>query len=333
MAWKLFSRGSKRGRTPDPGPAEHRSAGPDVYEPAAAEPLAEDLLEQCLQLKRYGVIVANRARWADHPVIDAVAAEAARQIGERFRVVPDGLASLPQSVRDTPGSPEVDVAVASHLLARHTVTNAEYQYFVDAGGYRELELWPRDLWPQLIEFQDLSGHQAPRYWREGRHDRRQADHPVVGVSYYEAVAYARWAGFRLPTETEWQMAASWRLRSLAHLPRRYPWGNALDTHRCNTWATGLGATVSVTAFPEGCAPNGVQQLIGNVWEWTSSDYEVTDDEGRPVVGDMPMKSIRGGAFDTYFPAQATSTFRTGLAGLVRAHNVGFRCAADADLVP
>jgi iron(II)-dependent oxidoreductase len=155
---------------------------------------------------------------------------------------------------------------------------------------------------------------------------------VVGVCYYEAAAYARWAGYRLPTEAEWQMAASWRLRSLAHLPRRFPWGDALDTRRCNVWATGIGDTAPVDAYPDGAAPNGVQQLIGNVWEWTSSDYEVTDDYGSPVVGDMPMKSVRGGAFDTYFPAQAASTFRTGLAALVRANNVGFRCAVDSDFV-
>jgi iron(II)-dependent oxidoreductase len=85
----------------------------------------------------------------------------------------------------------------------------------------------------------------------------------------------------------------------------------------------------VNACPGGAAPNGVEQLIGNVWEWTSSDFVTTDDEGRPVIGgEMALKSIRGGAFDTYFPWQATSQFRTGLAGLSRTHNVGFRCALD-----
>jgi iron(II)-dependent oxidoreductase len=109
--------------------------------------------------------------------------------------------------------------------------------------------------------------------------------------------------------------------------RRYPWGDALDIRRCNIWSSAIGHTVPVGVYPNGASPNGVLQLIGNVWQWTESDLELTH-EGRPVVGDMLLKSIRGGAFDTYFAAQATSVFRTGLPALARVHNVGFRCALD-----
>ncbi len=155
---------------------------------------------------------------------------------------------------------------------------------------------------------------------------------MTGVCYYEAAAYARWSGYRLPTEAEWQMAASWRIRSPADVLRRYPWGDALDVRCCNIWATGVGVTVPVTAYEAGAAPNGVLQLVGNVWEWTSSDFQITDDEGHTLVGDMLMKSIRGGAYDTYFPAQAASSFRTGMASLNRMHNTGFRCALDLNAV-
>jgi len=72
----------------------------------------------------------------------------------------------------------------------------------------------------------------------------------------------------------------------------------------------------------------VIQLIGNVWEWTTSAYEVANDEGRTVIGDMMLQEIRGGAFDTYFASQATGSFRSGLATLARPHNVGIRCALD-----
>jgi iron(II)-dependent oxidoreductase len=180
----------------------------------------------------------------------------------------------------------------------------------------------------LIDFKDATGQPGPRFWRDSRHDRRLADHPVVGICWYEAAAYARWAGCRLPTEAEWQMAASWRIRSSAHVLRRYPWGDALDTSRCNIWASGIHRTVPVNAYPHGAAPNGVCQLIGNVWEWTACDLELKDEEGNAIVGDMVFKSIRGGAYDTYFAAQATSCFRTGLASLARPHNVGVRLAMD-----
>jgi iron(II)-dependent oxidoreductase len=243
-------------------------------------------------------------------------------------LVPEGFASLPTTTDDTPGLPEIDYETAAFLLAIHPVTNAEFQNFVDDDAYADLELWPQDIWPHLIDFVDQTGHHGPRYWREGRHDVRYADHPVVGVCYYEAMAYVKWVGYRLPDETEWQMAASWLVRSAANTLRRYPWGDSLDTDKCNIWASSIAHTVPVDKYEAGAAPNGVKQLIGNVWEWTNSDFLVTDTEGNPVVGDMLLKGIRGGAFDTYFPSQATSVFRTGLAGLARAHNVGFRCAID-----
>jgi iron(II)-dependent oxidoreductase len=304
--------------------------GRGSYEPAESLPLESDPLKQCVQLERYGLVIANRDRWKNHPQSDAILQTVLEKLDESFALVPEGYVSLPETVNDYPGCPETDFDTQSFLLARHPVTNAQFQKFVDAGGYAELDLWPEDVWPHLIDFKDLSECPAPRFWERGRHNKRLANHPVVGISYFEAEAYAHWAGLRLPTEAEWQMAASWRIRSSAQILRRYPWGDALDTTRCNIWATGLGHTVPVNEFENGAAPNGVLQLVGNVWEWTNADFCLTDKEGRPVVGDMPLKSIRGGAFDTYFPSQATSFFRTGLACLFRMHNVGFRCAMDID---
>lgn len=300
----------------------------EPYEPAEPFALDEDPLKRQLQLERYGFVVRHRHQWEDHPQIEALFQAAVEAIDEHFALVPEGFASLTQSTSDFPGAPELDVQTEPFLLARCCVTNAQYQKFVDSGGYEDLELWPQDIWPHLIDFKDQTNRPAPRYWREGRHDKRLADHPVVGICFYEAAAYAKWAGYRLPTGAQWQMAASWRIRSSANVLRRYPWGDALDTRRCNIWASGVGTTVPVKAYEAGAAPNGVLQLIGNVWEWTETDYEVTDDCGRTVVGDMLMKEVRGGAFDTYFAAQATSCFRTGLVSLARAHNVGFRCVVD-----
>jgi iron(II)-dependent oxidoreductase len=298
------------------------------FQPAEKTRLADDPLAQALQLGRLGLIVGQPERWADHPKFKRTLAAAMQAVDERFALVPEGYVSIALSIFDQPGGPEKDCETEPFLLARHAVTNAEFQHFVDADGYQDLELWPEEIWPHLISFKDQTAQPGPRFWRDGRHHRRLADHPVVGISFYEATAYAQWAGLRLPDEAEWQMAASWRIRSSAHVNRRYPWGDALDLSYCNIWASGRGGTLPVNACPGGAAPNGVLQLIGNTWEWTSSDFEATDREGRQIVGDTLLKGIRGGAYDTYFAWQAVSTFRTGLGCLARVHNVGFRCAMD-----
>ncbi len=298
------------------------------FVPAPTSTLPADPLARALQLGRLGLILARPAEWAARPDFQQVLGLAMRAVDERFALVPEGLATIPLTIYDQPGQPEQDFETQPFLLARHAVTNAQFQSFVDDGGYENLEHWPQDVWPHLINFKDQTGVSAPRFWREGRHDSRFAQHPVVGVCYYEAEAFARWAGLRLPTESEWQMAASWRLRTTGSMPRRYPWGDGLDLDCCNIWASGHGHTLPVNACEAGAAPNGVLQLIGNVWEWTSSDFEATDRDGRAVVGDTLLKSVRGGAFDTYFPWQATSDFRTGLSCMVRTNNTGLRCALN-----
>lgn len=299
----------------------------ESFEPALELSLPEDQLQRQLQLERYAFIAINRNLWARHPDVEKVYRQAVLAIDENFAMVPEGFVSLAQTIVNEPGALEQDIETEPFLIARCCVTNAQFQKFVEAGGYQDLELWPKDIWPQLIDFKDLTDRPGPRFWRDGRHNRSLADHPVVGICFYEAAAYAKWAGYRLPNEAEWQMAASWRLRTSSQILRRYPWGDALDTRRCNIWGSGIGKTVPVAEYASGAAPNGATQLIGNVWEWTDSDFDPTHN-GRPVVGDMLLKNVRGGAFDTYFAAQATATFRTGLAVLSRTHNVGFRCALN-----
>jgi len=319
---------------PDDMPRQKRIYRPvprivrEEFEPADPLRLDTDELHRQFQLERYAYIVMNRHQWKNHPDIDTIYRACMASIDEAFALVPEGFVSLPQTINDDPGTPELDFETEPFLLARCCVTNAQYQKFVDSGGYQDLSLWPEEIWPQMIEFHDQTGQPGPRFWHGGRHHRRLSDHPVVGICYFEAAAYAKWAGYRLPTEPEWQMAASWRIRSSAQVMRRYPWGDALDTRKCNIWASGIGQTVPVHHYPEGAAPNGVLQLVGNVWEWTTTDFEMQHEGDRQIVGDMLLKSIRGGAFDTYFPVQATSTFRTGLTALSRVYNVGFRCAID-----
>ncbi len=330
MPLRLFSRKSGSEKTPGPPSAPVRQDR--TFVPAPAEKPDGDPLRELLRQERHVVILRRMHEWANHPQAKTILQDVADYLEKQMAVVPAGRASLPQTLTDAPGLPDIEVDVEPFLLDIHAVTNARFQKFVDAGAYEDFELWPKAIWPHLIQMRDQTGYPGPRFWREGRHNRSLADHPVVGISWYEADAYAKWIGQRLPTEAEWQMAATWRIRSETDLLRRFPWGDAMDRGRCNIWASGLGETAPVTAYPAGAAPNGVLQLVGNVWEWVDGDIAITTDTGAPIIAEMDMKATRGGAFDTYFESQATGLFRTGHIALARTHNVGFRCAlsfADA----
>lgn len=317
---------AKRGKlTAERSPIEHKVA---TFQPCPYETLDADPLKRMLQQGRYTAMLREEGKYAVSPEAMALIAQAKTELEPRMALVPAGSVSIPTTLSAEPGCPEQEINVEPFLLDVHCVTNARFQKFVDAGGYDALEFWPEEIWPHLIELKDLTGQPGPRFWRQGRCDARLAEHPVVGISWYEAQAYALWIGQRLPSEAEWQMAASWHLNSSTDMVRRFPWGDAMDKEKCNIWASRISATVPVSKYPSGAAPNHVLQLVGNVWEWTDTEYTLTDENGQPIVGEMPMHVIKGGAFDTYFEMQATADFRTGQIALARAHNTGFRCAMN-----
>jgi iron(II)-dependent oxidoreductase len=151
---------------------------------------------------------------------------------------------------------------------------------------------------------------------------------VVGVNWFEAQAYARWVGKRLPTDAEWVKAASWPVLAGADVPvqRKYPWGDLMDRSRANLWSLRSEGTVPVTAMPDGSSVGCVYQMCGNVWEWTDGDYGHWLPASCQIELPVPMKSIRGGAFDTYFENHASCQFPSGDSPLARTPNIGFRCA-------
>ena len=168
------------------------------------------------------------------------------------------------------------VDVEPFRIARAAVTNEEFAAFVDDGGYRRREWWSNEGWIARAD----SGREHPTYWVRGANgwlvrdfDRvvPLAPHaPVIHVSWYEAEAYCSWAGRRLPTEAEWEMAASAEPDS--DHKRRYPWGDAEPTPgRANLDSRRLGS-VDVAAFPDGDSAFGCRQMLGNVWEWTASAF-------------------------------------------------------------
>jgi iron(II)-dependent oxidoreductase len=219
------------------------------------------------------------------------------------------------------------IRVEPVLLDRFAVTNRDYQQFVDAGGYEQLDLWEASLGPSIGDFVDKSAQPGPRYWLEGRHSPYLAEHPVVGVNWYEASAYARWVGKRLPTDEQWVKAGVWPVATCG-VPqqRRYPWGDTFDRTCANVCGSGRNGTAPVDDFSGGVSVGGVHQLCGNVWEWTSSAWGAWEPQSKAAESDMAMRSLRGGAFDTYFENQTACQFQSGDDPLARRHNVGFRCA-------
>jgi iron(II)-dependent oxidoreductase len=169
------------------------------------------------------------------------------------------------------------VEVRPFAIARAPVTQAEFVAFVEDGGYRQARLWSGQGW----RWREEAGALHPVYWRRegaGRWLRRDFDRwvplegrrPMLHVNWYEADAYCRWAGRRLPRESEWEFAAAGG--DLARAKRRFPWGAAFPTHRHAhlDWRT-MGC-LDVDALPEGESAFGCRQMIGNVWEWTADDF-------------------------------------------------------------
>jgi iron(II)-dependent oxidoreductase len=223
--------------------------------------------------------------------------------------------------------------VPAFYLDRLAVTNRQFARFVAAGCYDLLEIWPREVWPSLLRFVDRTGVPGPATWERGRFPAGKADHPVVGVCWYEALAYARWVGKRLPTAAEWQTAGGWPEPLGGGSCNRFPWGDLFDPARANLWASGLNDTVSVTAYPSGDTPNGLRQMTGNVWEWLDDPLDaIPCRPGESLEPWKPMRRIAGGAFNTYLAAEATCHFVTGQAELDRRNNLGFRCAVSADRI-
>jgi iron(II)-dependent oxidoreductase len=206
------------------------------------------------------------------------------------------------------------VEVAPFRIARGAVSNREYAAFVDDGGYRRRELWDEDGWAWRSA-RDLG---QPVYWRPGtdgwelrRFDRwgpLPPDTAVIHVSWHEARAYCRWAGRRLPTELEWEVAAAGEPTAdggaLAERKRRFPWGDTPpDRTRANLDGAALGA-VDVGALPAGDSAFGCRQMIGNTWEWTDTVFgpypgftpDMYRDYSQPLFG--VTRVLRGGCWAT-----------------------------------
>jgi iron(II)-dependent oxidoreductase len=236
--------------------------------------------------------------------------------------------------------PRHEVRTARYRIDVHPVTNGAFLRFMDDGGYHRRELWSAEGWRWRHE----SGVEHPAQWRQatdggwhelafGRLVPLALDQPVIHVCWYEADAYARWAGKRLPTEAEWEKAAAWDLEH--GTARRHPWGDAPPTAELATLDQNTFAPSAVGSHPRGASYFGCQQLLGDVWEWTASDFEPYPGfrafpypEYSAIHFGKGYKVLRGGSWATQ-PLVARTTFRNWDLPQRRQIFAGFRCARDA----
>ena len=196
------------------------------------------------------------------------------------------------------------VHVEPFAMARAAVTQAEFAAFVDDGGYGRPELWTDEGW----RWRETADATRPVYWRRQgdgwrrRHFDRWVDlephRPVAHVSWHEATAWCRWAGRRLPSEAEWELAAAGLAR------RRFPWGSRDPEPRHANLDWQAMGTVDVGAFPDGDSPVGARQMFGNVWEWTASSFGPYPNFERDAYQEMSepwfgsRRALRGGSWAT-----------------------------------
>jgi iron(II)-dependent oxidoreductase len=288
-------------------------------------------------------MLATHQLRAGAPVLHAPPPPAGRRPTVREVLVPGGPFTMGTSTEPWAldnERPAHVVDVPAFVIDAAAVTNAEYAAFVEAGGYDDPRWWSEVGWAHRLS----AGLVAPQFWERdgsGTWFRRRfgvvepvpADEPVVHVCFHEAEAYARWAGKRLPTEAEWEKAA--RFDPASGRSRRYPWGDDVPTPEHANLGQRHLQPAAAGAYPAGASALGVQQLIGDVWEWTSSGwhpypgFEVFPyPEYSQVFFGGDYKVLRGGSFGTA-PAAIRGTFRNWDHPIRRQIFSGFRCARDA----
>jgi formylglycine-generating enzyme required for sulfatase activity len=188
------------------------------------------------------------------------------------------MGSDPQKDKDAPEEeqPQHTLYLPDYYLAKTPVTNAQYAAFVKA-----------------------TNHERPEHWKDGKPPKGKEDHPVVEVTWHDAVAYCNWLGqvtgkaYRLPSEAEWEKGARGTDGQI------YPWGNEWDPKRCNSFEGGLKEITPVGAYPEGASPYGLLDMAGNVWEWCHSRYKsypYNPKDGREDPEASDPRVLRGGSF-------------------------------------
>jgi formylglycine-generating enzyme required for sulfatase activity len=191
--------------------------------------------------------------------------------------------------------PQHELTLPTYWIGKTPVTNAQFRSFVEGDGYRNQDYWTADGW----KWRAGQKRTQPFFWNDSRWNG--AAYPVVGIAWYEAMAYAAWLSAqtgedcRLPSEAEWEKAAR------GPDGRIYPWGNQWEAGRCHSKEAGKEDTTPVGSYPAGASPYGALDMVGNVWEWTCSQYRsypYDPKNGREDVSNPAGKvfTLRGGSW-------------------------------------
>jgi ergothioneine biosynthesis protein EgtB len=237
--------------------------------------------------------------------------------------------------------PQHKIYLNDYYIENAPVTNGEYIEFIKDGGYKNFKFWLDEGW-QWVNREKI---EAPLYWEQDeggnwfkcdfkgkRFIDNFANEPVTNISYFEADAYARWAGKRLPSEAEWEKAAGWDEDK--GVKRLYPWGdNVPDEFNSNLLESKIWAPADIFTYEKGKSYYGIYGMIGDTWEWTSSEFTAYPGfkSGFAEYNDKwfsNQKVLRGGSFGT--PKDSTrNTYRNFFKTHERWLISGFRCAKDA----
>jgi len=253
--------------------------------------------------------------------------------------VSEGLVGINYDFAFDNEKPAHQVFLQDYALDRALVSNGDFLEFIADGGYQNFRWWFSEGWETV----NREGWRAPLYWElhdsewmirdfAGLHPvNKKADEPVCHVSFFEASAFAKWAGKRLPTEAEWEKAATFN--SQTRRPTAFPWGDEpVDASRANLFENSLWSPAPIGSYPAGKNAYGCHQLIGDVWEWTTSDYvpypgfksEFDEYNDKWFVN---QKVLRGGSYATP-QSHIRSTYRNFFHAHERWMTSGFRCAQD-----
>ena len=240
--------------------------------------------------------------------------------------------------------PAHTISLDAFKIDRLLTTNEEYAHFIKEGGYARREWWDEEGWRE----RERENWTCPLYWTMQSPDgdahrwsvramfeegALKPEHPVAGVSWHEAAAYARFAGKRLPTEAEWEKAASWDAER--GRKRLYAWGDDAPSHAHGNFDLRYWETTPVGSFPAGASGYGCLDMTGNVWEWTSDPFDgyagfkpYPYPEYSEVWFDGDHRVLKGGSWATH-----PSILRTSFRNFFRRHSriafAGIRCASDA----